>query len=177
MAPILGIYASQISGHLSNGAYESIATVNTSAATGASFTSIPSTYKHLQIRYSSTRSVANEMAMRFNADGGNNYSLHYAVGDGSSASASGAAMNNSRTYVGNDGTSTIPVVGVIDIFDYTSTNKLKVHRTLSGVDKNGSGSVFMFSGAWNNTAAITQIDIFPGSGTITGSFALYGIKG
>lgn len=157
--------------------YESIATVNASGATGVSFTSIAGTYKHLQIRYSTVRSVANELGMRFNADGGNNYSIHYLVGDGSSASAAGYGMNNSRTYVGNDGTSTQPLVGVIDILDYANTNKLKVQRTLSGNDKNGSGSIFLFSGAWNSTSAITQIDIFPGSGTVTGSFALYGIKG
>ena len=157
--------------------YESIATVNASAASSVSFTSIGSTYKHLQIRYSTTRSASNELAMRFNGDTGNNYSIHYITGDGSAASAAGYAMTNSRTYVGNDGTSTQPLVGVIDILDYTNTNKLKVQRTLSGNDKNGSGSVFLFSGAWNNTAAVTQVDLFPGSGTLTGSFALYGIKG
>ena len=173
-----------ISGLLSGGAaagggtsYESIATVNASAASSVSFTSIGSGFKHLQIRYSTTRSSAFELAMRFNGDTGNNYSIHYLTGDGSSASAAGYGMTNSRTYVGNDGTSTQPLVGVIDILDYTNTNKLKVHRTLSGIDKNGSGLIFLFSGAWNNTAAVTQVDLSTPAGTLTGSFALYGIKG
>ena len=159
--------------------FESIATtsVGSGGTASISFTSIPQTYKHLQIRYSTLRSVANELALRFNGDTGANYSIHYLTGDGSAASAAGYAMNNSRTYVGNDGTSTQPLVGVIDVLDYTNTNKLKVQRTLSGVDKNGSGSIFLFSGAWNNTSAVTQVDLFPGSGTLTGSFALYGVKG
>jgi hypothetical protein len=51
--PILGIISSQISGHLfaPSGAYDSIATVSGTGSSGTiSFTSIPSTYTHLQIR-------------------------------------------------------------------------------------------------------------------------------
>jgi len=175
--PILGIMASQISGHLANPAYESIATVNASGASNVSFTSIGSGFKHLQIRFSTTRSTTTELAMRLNGDTGNNYSIHYLTGDGATASAEGYPINNSRTYIGNDGSTTQPNVGVIDILDYTNTNKLKVHKTLSGIDKSGSGSIFFLSGIWNNTAAVTQVDIFGGSGTLTGKFALYGIKG
>ena len=53
MAPILGIYASQISGHLfaPSGAYDSIATVTPyTTTTTVEFNSRPSTYTHLQVR-------------------------------------------------------------------------------------------------------------------------------
>jgi hypothetical protein len=51
MTPMLGIMASQISGHLVTNSYESIQTVTVSTATPSiTFSSIPATYKHLQIR-------------------------------------------------------------------------------------------------------------------------------
>ena len=159
--------------------YESIATVDASAATSVSFTSIGSTYKHLQIRFSTKRSATDELAMRFNG-ATTNYSLHYIRGDGSSAVPDGTSMSISRTYAGIGGSTTDPLVGVIDILDYTNTNKIRVHRTLAGVDNNGSGQIGLYSGAWNSTAAITSIELFSGTGgvaTLTGKFALYGIKG
>ena len=51
--PILGLLASAISGNLfaPSGAYDSIATASgTGSSATISFTSIPSTYTHLQIR-------------------------------------------------------------------------------------------------------------------------------
>jgi hypothetical protein len=54
VSPILGIYASQISGHLfaPSGAYDSIATVTWYWLSGIILllASIPATYTHLQLR-------------------------------------------------------------------------------------------------------------------------------
>ena len=52
--PILGIMASQISGHLSNPSYESIATYTVGAGGSSTmvFSSIPQTYKHLEFTMS-----------------------------------------------------------------------------------------------------------------------------
>jgi len=185
MAPILGIYASQISGHLfaPSGAYDSIATVTVGAggASSIDFTSIPSTYQHLQIRSLSLQSSANQdIQMQFNADTGNNYSLHYLYGQGASAlSASGA--NTPFIYVAfNAGDTTYPVASVVDILDYKDTNKYKTTRTLSGFDRNGPGGYIIFnSGNWRNTAAISSVKIYPSAGNFNQytQFALYGIKG
>jgi hypothetical protein len=69
-------------------------------------------------------------------------------------------------------------VGVASILDYTNTNKYKTSRILCGYDANGSGFSLLYSGLWQNTAAITSITMFPNSGNFEqySSFALYGVR-
>jgi hypothetical protein len=191
MAPILGIYASQISGHLwaPSGAYDSIATTTVGAGGVAdiTFTSIPSTYTHLQIRFlaqcSNSATATDNLAFRFNSDTGGNYTRHYMEGNGSSATA-GANTGVTQVYATCAQTSpSYPSAfggGVLDILDYTNTNKYTTTRALSGVDFNISGGAVQFtSGLWLNTAAITSINIRALAGNLTqySQFALYGIKG
>jgi hypothetical protein len=72
-------------------------------------------------------------------------------------------------------------VGVIDILDYTSTNKNKTIRTLGGFDMNGKGFAALFSGLWYKAPeAVTRIDLTSNTTldfAVNSSFALYGIKG
>jgi hypothetical protein len=162
--------------------YDSIATAN-SAAGGSSFlefTSIPSSYSHLQLRGIWLNSVSGTtLLIQFNADSGSNYKNHYLYGSGSSASA-GVGGSTSSVQIGykNSNTNTYPDAIITDILDYTNTNKYTTARTLDGSDENGSGHVELQSGLWLNTAAITSIKILPASGTISqySTFALYGIK-
>jgi hypothetical protein len=175
--PILGIMASAISGNLSS--YESIATASPSASSTFDFTSIPSTFKHLQIRYA-TKGTSNGtgIRIRFNSDTGSNYYIHYLYGDGATAGALAQGITTSGVIGEVTTTTNVQSSGVIDILDYLSTNKNKTVRTLFGYDNNGSGAIYLNSVLWSATpAAITSITIFPSSGTVTGSFALYGIKG
>jgi hypothetical protein len=189
MSPILkGVVASQITGHLVTSSYDSIQTVTVGAggASSISFTSIPSTYKHLQIRAigrtTDSGVVDSTTAWRFNSDSGANYTLHLLIGDGTSASAyAGTGRDNASTYLAGAGASA-NVFGamVMDVLDYTNTNKYKTIRSLFGTDTNGSGGrVMLDSNLWLNTAAITSISATPVTGTFTqySSFALYGIKG
>lgn len=164
---------------VSTNSYESIATANPSAASTFDFTVIPSTYKHLQIRYA-TKGTSNGtgIRIRFNSDTGSNYYIHYLYGDGASAGALAQGITTSGVIGEVTSTANVQSSGVIDILDYLSTNKNKTVRTLFGYDNNGSGAIYLNSVLWSATpAAITSITIFPSSGTITGSFALYGIKG
>lgn len=168
--------------------YESIQTytVGAGGSSSISFTSIPSTYKHLQIRAiaRSTRSNVNDnIYMGFNADTTtSNYNAHWLVGDGSSASAS--QLSGVQTAIcsinaaGTAGSNIFSAV-VIDVLDYASANKNKTGRTLSGYDNNGSGVVGIFSELWMNTTAINSIQFtsFYGNFAQYSSFALYGIKG
>ena len=184
MSPILkGVVASQISGHLASpSSYESIATVTVGSGgqSTVSFSSIPSTYKHLQIRYIGRTSSNQNTIMRFNGDTGTNYSLHFLYGQGSST---GAAAETPQTYIYTDvltGSTTGYTAAVIDILDYTSVNKNKTVRSLSGQDLNGTASyVFYSSGVWRNSStAITSITFYGGANYDQySSFALYGIKG
>jgi hypothetical protein len=187
--PMLGIMASAISGNLwaPAGAYDSIstATVTSGGTLSVTFSSIPATYTHLQIRmigqYLNT--AGGSLQMTLNGDTATNYSYHYLSGDGASASASGGANSNYfNINVGQQDTTYFSISN-IDLLDYANTNKYKTYRALTGIDKNGSGSIQLTSGAWRNTAAVTSITITPQSNTSPtnqfqqySSIALYGIK-
>lgn len=189
--PILGIMASAISGNLENNSYESIATVTVGAggSSSVSFSSIPGTYKHLQIRYMSKddrgSQVLDDVGIRYNGDTtASNYVWHRLLGDGSSTYSQGGtpASANPMGFQAGNGTSSSSTfgAGVTDILDYANTNKNKTARNLSGVDNNGSGAVALYSGAWLSTAAITSIVLYPNNASNFlqyTKFALYGVKG
>ena len=159
------------------GDYQSIATTTVGGAGAASitFSSIPATYQHLQIRLFSKNSTDNgTISMRYNGDSASNYSIHDMYGNGASAAAAGAA-NQTYTFACLTG-STQPSTAIIDILDYANTNKYKTNRSLIGVDYNGSGYLWYSSGNWRNTAAITSIVLTATFNQYT-SAALYGIKG
>jgi hypothetical protein len=186
MSPILGIYASQISGHLYNNSFTSIATVNLSSSGSVSFSSIPQTYTHLQIRAtwrSDYSSATDGFIMRFNGDSAANYATHYLQGDGASATAGAATGGNAFRYTqapGAGATSGVFGSAIIDILDYTNTNKYKTVRSLAGFDNNGSGQIALDSGLYiTNTNAITSLNFYPNNSNNFvqyTSVALYGIK-
>lgn len=183
--PILGVVASSYrSGVVDTGAMFplQVITVGPAGASSVSFTNIPNTYTHLQLRFSVGNTVdAFFIDMRFNNDTGSNYDNHRLRGDGSTAT-SGADINVSSIHLSRLG----PLVsgtqfyngGVTDILDYANTNKYKTIRTLGGYDRNGTGSVDLQSGLWRNTNAITsmQFTSFSGNFAANSQFALYGIK-
>ena len=186
---LAGIIASS-GGAAAGGDYESIAsvTVGSGGASSVSFSSIPSTYTHLQIRgiARSTRSSTTDYySLQFNGDTTTNYSFHVVQGDGSVAQADASGSTSTITCNRIAGaTASANVFGALicDILDYRSTNKGKTVRSLAGVDNNGSGMVALASGGWYKTPeAITSISITATNGTSNwvqySSFALYGIKG
>ena len=184
MTPILGIMASQISGHLATpNNYDSIATTTlSSTAADVTFSSIPATYKHLQIRIMASAVAGNQDGLiQFNGDTASNYSYHFWSASGAGAGAGGNGTSQTSMLMSNNfyttGTS-LCGVAVIDIFDYANTNKYKTMRSLAGVDMNGSGTINLLSGNWRNTNAITSIRLFPAGSTINtySSYALYGVE-
>jgi len=184
--PILGIVASSITGSVQT-SYESIATTTvTSNVASISFTSIPATYKHLQVRLiarTSNAATSGGTEVTFNSDTTlGNYSFHRIVAEDVTAGAYGQTGLNSIvvTAGANAGTS-VYAVGVLDILDYANTNKYKTSRIANGLERNTTSESFVMlrSQVWTNTNAITSITFTPASGdfvTYT-QFALYGIKG
>jgi hypothetical protein len=179
---------SMLAGNVPPGDFESISTVTVTGATQTTitFSSIPSTYQHLQIRALARTNRASQVVdvvrIRFNGDTASNYSVHILQGDGSITEA---LASTSQTYIqsyiiaGNTaGTNTFGAL-VMDVLDYTSTNKNKTIRQLSGIDNNGSGNVALNSGMWFKTPeAITSITLTGIGDFVTNStFALYGIRG
>ena len=179
-----------ISGLLGNGvaastnSFESISTVTVGAGgvSSVSFSSIPSTYKHLQIRFIARGLSGGAIYTQFNGDTGANYSSHYLSGDGSATAAGAQTSTSNPLIIRNGGISTTANIfsaGVVDVLDYANTSKNKTIRSLGGQDLNGSGVIEFDSNAWYSTSAITSITMTQnGSGFAQySSFALYGIKG
>ena len=162
------------------GSYESIATVDVGAggASSITFSSIPSTYSHLQVRAFVRTSTSTNYLLGYNGDSGANYTTHRIMGDGSAASAA-AFTGINKSYIGYIPNTTYPSSCIIDILDYTNTNKNTTHRALEGSDVNGaSGYITFWSGLWLNTSAVTSVTLNPVSGTFAqySSFALYGVN-
>ena len=184
--PILGITASSKLGV--TGAFESIATATGTGSSGTiTFSSIPSTYQHLQIRINArclnTGTAANQVRIQFNSDTGSNYARHSLYGDGSTVTAAGNASQTSilcpLAITQNGTTANIHSGLIMDIHDYISSTKNKTLRIFNGQDLNGSGHVNLNSGLWMSTNTINSITIFLPSDNFTTSstFALYGIRG
>jgi hypothetical protein len=172
-------------GTTNTSSFDSLGTVLLSSTSGVSFTNIPQTYTHLQIRAlvrtSRSDATTDVLTFTFNGDGANNYATHGLIGNGTSASAYGYTPYATPIYLDGLPSSTATAntfgTGVIDILDYTNTNKYKTVRALGGADYNGSGQVRLVSGVWLNTAAVTSITFGSvGSYLANSSFALYGIK-
>ena len=168
--------------------FESIATATGNGSSGTvTFSSIPTTYQHLQIRVTARDTVTGttneDIRLRFNNITTSSYTRHNLSGDGASATAGGSTAT---TYL--DIYQVVPKAGttanifggvIIDIHDYISASKNKTVRAFGGADLNGSGNIGLHSGLFINTTAINRIDLISnGTAFSTNSvFSLYGIKG
>jgi hypothetical protein len=185
MSPILGVIDSAKSGNLSVPSYNSIATFNGDGTTTEfTFSSIPQTYKHLQLRVYGTSQAAvsgDDPAWRFNGllsgyawaiareAGGNsqNYSSSYNTG---TMFLSYDAFQGANAGTTNTGSL------VVDITDYTNTNRYKTVKSHGGrMLPGGGGHVSQGVGLITQLPAITSI--YVGLRLRTGGYvALYGIK-
>jgi hypothetical protein len=147
------------------------------------FNSIPQTFTHLQIRVfgrSAGSGTGNNLYTNMNASG-YTYADHTLYGTGLSA-ASAAHPGLPYLFFGN----VFPAVSsaaniygcvIIDILDYTNTNKNKIFKITAGHDQNGSGVIQIASGLIIQTAAITNTYVDTEGGFVAGSRVdLYGIS-
>ena len=171
--------------------FESIATATgTGSNSSVTFSSIPSTYQHLQVRWiwrtTAAATTTAAAGVRLNGDSGTNYATRRMVGDGSSASMQSTTF---ETYAGgplsiaaSNAPSDTFTVGILDIHDYASTTKNKTLQFRWGHDfNNTSGAVFLSSSLWINTNAVTSLTLLMANSAnsiaTNSTFALYGIKG
>lgn len=176
--------------------FESIATVSVGSGgqSTISFTSIPSTFSHLQIRYiarsTNTVTFANFIEATFNSDttSGNYYSLHriFGRGDNLQGGSANTDVGYSRIgYVAGGGMrANVFTPGIIDIIDYASTSKNKTTRAVTGSagqTTNTEVEVAFMSSLYrpSTIAAISRIDLNVSGANFAqhSRFALYGIKG
>ena len=186
--PIFGVTASSNMTTKLTDFYQIATTTLGSATSTVTFSSIPQDYTHLQLRVlvRTDRSsfYLDYLKMTYNSDSGANYTTHHLAGDGATASAYGAGSQNFTQILRLAGAASPSIsntfgVAVVDILDYTNTNKYKTMKNIGGVDFNGSGELGLYSGVWLNTAAINTITLTVGGGTVINqysSFQLYGVK-
>ncbi len=178
-----------------NPAYDPSATflIQRIAGTGSSgtitFSSIPSTYQHLQLRWiardTSATASFESILIRYNGVTSTSYGYHYIEANGSTVSAAGTGFTDTSWNLGNAMargglTAGIMGVGIIDIHDYASTTKLKTSRAIVGGDRNAAnGYIELYSSLFNSTSALSSITLTSGGSNYatTTSFALYGMKG
>lgn len=190
MSPILGVVASSKPKTIQ--AYESIATYTGAGNPGTiTFSGIPSTYKHLQLRLS-TKSLGSNAAnswYKWHVNGvntGGQYSEGNLSGNGSTLTAYTSAItgNNFESMFnpGSDTDAGVYGIYIIDFYDYANTSRWKAVNSYSGTMANTNTTrlgLTQVGGSFNSTAAISSISLVSVYGAwATGSkFALYGIKG
>lgn len=142
-----------------------------------SFSNIPQTFAHLQIRLFGKTQSNGAISLFFNGvSSGTSYTFHYLQGDGSAVASAGFASQPYMSNLINNINATYWACHIYDLLDYANTNKNKTIRGINGWDGNGSGYAQLFSGLYVNTSAITQVDLFNGYVWTAGTRAdLYGI--
>lgn len=176
-----------------SGASSSMELISTATGTGSSnlitFTNIPQTYKHLQIRgvvrtaYGST--VDTVWAYNFNNNTGSTGSAnHQLYGNGSSVYSTASTGNSSAPIAytaGSSATANTYGAVVLDIVDYASTVKNKTLRSFWGFVSSGNYQVGLTSNlpvTLPGTNAVSTLSLISnGNYTTATRFSLYGIKG
>ena len=190
--PLPGILASQITGHLNpTTGFCSIetATVGSGGQPSITFSSIPQIYKHLQVRVMSRSTNASYYSqIFFKINGATSYYRHLILADGVNnppgAYGYTAQPNASLGYLaGNNVITNSFGVAILDILDYTNTNKYKTYKGLFGLNNNSQASpdtyMGVVSGTYSGLDGINSLVFTPESGSFAQytSFALYGIQG
>ena len=154
------------------------------------FSSIPQTYEHLQLRYTLTLAAASNTYQRLwlgdgSADTGTDYSYHVIYAHDSTAGAWKGTGEANGIYAGQaagntDKAWTSPTI--VDIFDYVNTNKNTTVQILNwdggNSTTNADYSTFA-SGLWADSAAVDTILINNryANNFLRGSeFTLYGLN-
>jgi hypothetical protein len=165
--------------------FDSIATFTGNNTTPTyTFSSIPQTYKSLQLRINGVSSSGGTsyIYVRFNGDTGSNYNAHGIFIQSNAVVNFGQTTTTSTVIGGLQISNTPDPLGIIaDLVDYSSTSKFKTIKSAAGIARNATGNydVNLLSGLWRSTSAVNSITVFTTNNDWdTGSsIALYGIKG
>lgn len=141
------------------------------AANSVTFSSITQGYSDLVIVTESNATATGYVALRLNGDTGSNYSQVYMGSGGSGQFTDTYGYLGIITLAGN------PHISTLQLLDYATTDREKT--VLARSSRLGSRSEEAKVIRWNNSSAITQIELFRTSGNFTpgSTFNLYGIAG
>jgi hypothetical protein len=178
-----GVLSAAGAGGVVAGSYDLLETnILGSAQASITFSSLgtyAADYKHLQIRMTARLSGANGIDAYINGDTGSNYAGHLLRGNGSTVSSFGRSSSSTLQIADSTSTANVFTGAVVDILDFASSTKNTTIRSFTG-DSGGQTFIQIWSGLWNNTAAVTSIELYGRAATtlqIGSRFSLYGIKG
>jgi len=164
-------------------------TVGSGGVSGIDFTSIPSTYTDLVLLLSlrgNNASYDDYINVRFNSSSGSNYSNRIldAGGVGFAGSSSFASQNYGYFFQIDAASSTASTFSNVEIYipNYAG-NANKPYSNFGVRENNGNQSTSRWmalnAGLWNQTSAITSINLSVGSSTLWVQYStayLYGIS-
>tara|TARA_Y100000310_G_scaffold344706_1_gene458914 strand:+ start:196 stop:1605 length:1410 start_codon:yes stop_codon:yes gene_type:complete len=170
-----------------SGDWVKISTVNASGASSADFTDLSSTYAAYKIIYTDlTNSVDSiELYIRTSTDNGSTFdssASDYAYVNGQVTTSGISAVTGStgsnvlRINSSNGNATNETHSGEVTIFDPSNTSYTNIVFNTHMTDTGGAPRNQFGSGRRKSTTAVDAVRIFPSSGTITGTFTLYGIK-
>jgi hypothetical protein len=171
--PILGVVASAKTGNLDSSGFFAIATYTVPSATASSisFTSIPQTYTHLQIR-TTLRSTTTQNYANISINSGTYRQNFWYTTGGAYTLFNGTSQDAAFTKT-SSATAGYFSPNIFDIEDYSSTTRNKVVRCMSGGDttySNSTGGNWAFTSLLSmNTAGVSTITLTP----LSGNFAQY----
>lgn len=181
----LGIFATAGASAADTGAYELISTATPSGVTQFTLSSIPQTYKHLQIRFSATLvgNANTNMAMYLNGTTGSQ-SWHHLRGVGTSVQSGNQSFADFVNFdrITNADESGSFMAGIIDISDYASTSKYITTKAFFGYAGTSYRRINLLSGNLRSSSGLTSVTFSETNGAgyefASGTrFSIYGIKG
>jgi hypothetical protein len=155
--------------------------ISTTTLTGASVTlsSIPQTYRHLQLVIRNHRPATDDdnFVMRFNGDTANRYN-QIPFNDANNTAFSFGSSNIIFANGIDNGTSN--ALTIIDIPDYANTSTWKMSHNISMFPDRTtptSSKIWKTIGQYNQTGAISSITLYGELGNFTsGTVLLYGVQ-
>lgn len=190
MAWSMGLLGASIPTSVVAGAYDllvtSILSADEPSITFNNLNTYAADYEHLQLRMvvqnTQTATTLTRVDMQFNNDTAGNYAYHRLHAQGTSPVTSGNSPN--ATFISfADILPRVSETGVfggliVDILDPFNSNKNTTTRGLATAWASGEKTMTLGGGFWNNTNALTEIDILPAAGSfqLGSRFSLYGLK-
>ena len=155
-------------------------TVGSGGAANIEFTSIPSTYTDLILKFSSRFSGSLSFTQMIFNNSTTGYSYRSIFGDGSSALSFNASGSYFEIQYSPGSSQTASTFNNVEIYipNYAGSNKKSI--SIDAVQENNATTAHIvpMASLWDNTAAITSIKLTPNTGTfVENSTAyLYGIS-
>jgi hypothetical protein len=148
-----------------------------SASASVTFGSIPSSFRDLILVANGASNITDEFAyLRFNGDTGSNY-FWVQMGTNTSPPFSSSVGPTTSLRTSNFNASGNRVLTTVQIMDYSATDKHKTLLTRDNTQFSSSLGLRALALRWANTSAITSVQYFTPTGSLSSGFtlSLYGI--